>query len=189
MTVLVFLIDTLFFVLVFAALLRAWLNHARVSMVQQPGPFILALTNWLVMPMRRAMPAAVQRARWDAASLLAAILLALTQAGLLALLNSWARGGAGLGMGLTPPDWLLMAWPLLAIKILLRVALQGVLMLVLMHALLSWVQPYSPAMGWLGRLLSPLLNPVRKLVPLIGGVDLSGLVLIILLQVGLMLLG
>lgn len=44
-------------------------------------------------------------------------------------------------------------------------------------------------MGWLGRLLTPLLNPVRKLVPLVGGVDLSGLVLIILLQVGLMLVG
>lgn len=56
MSVLVFLIDTAFFVLVFAALLRVWLNGARISMVQQPGPFILALTNWLVMPMRRSMP-------------------------------------------------------------------------------------------------------------------------------------
>ena len=41
MSVLVFLIDTAFFVLVFAALLRVWLNGARISMVQQPGPFIL----------------------------------------------------------------------------------------------------------------------------------------------------
>ena len=188
MSVLVFLIDTAFFVLVFAALLRVWLNGARISMVQQPGPFILALTNWLVMPMRRSMPAVWQRARWDVASLLAATLLALTQAGLLALLSGWMHGGVGLG-GMTQPAWLMVAWPLLAIKILLRVALQGVLLLVLMHALLSWVQPYSPAMGWLGRLLTPLLNPIRKLVPLIGGVDLSGLVLIILLQVGLMLVG
>jgi YggT family protein len=44
-------------------------------------------------------------------------------------------------------------------------------------------------MGTLDRLCSPLLRPIRRVVPQIGGVDLSVLVLIVLLQIGLILLG
>lgn len=188
MSIVVFLIDTVFFVLVFAALLRAWFNAIGISMVQQPGPFIMALTDWAVMPIRQSIPKAWQRSRWDVASLLAATLLALTQAGLFVVLSSLTSQIFSQG-NLLPSAWVVAAWPLLALKLMLRAALQGVLMLVLMHALMSWVQPYSPAMGWLGRLLKPLLAPVRKMIPPIGGIDLSALVLIIVLQVGLMLVG
>lgn len=80
MSIFVFLIDTLFFVLVAAALLRAWLNMARVAMWQQPGPFVLALTDWLVKPLRRGLPGAWQRSRWDVASMVAACLLVLLHA-------------------------------------------------------------------------------------------------------------
>ena len=91
MNVLVFLLDTLFFCLISAALLRAWLNVSRISMVQQPGPFVMALTDWLVRPLRRGMPPAWQRSRWDSASLIAAALLALLQAFVWVGLGS--RGG------------------------------------------------------------------------------------------------
>jgi YggT family protein len=63
------------------------------------------------------------------------------------------------------------------------------IVLLLMYAILSWVQPGAPVMGTLDRLVAPVLRPVRKVVPLIGGVDLSVLVLILLLQVGLLALG
>jgi len=80
MQILYFLIDTVFFVLVASALLRAWLNGTRISMTQQPGVFVMAVTDWLVMPLRRMLPVAVQRSRWDVASLIAAAVLCLTQA-------------------------------------------------------------------------------------------------------------
>lgn len=176
MTVLVFLIDTLFFVLLAAALLRAWLNAARIAMWQQPGPFLLAVTDWLVKPLRRGLPGAWQRSRWDVASLLAAGILALLHASVLAGL-----GGAGqVGM------WVFL--PVLAVKILLKSALQTLLYLALAYAVLSWIQPHAPVLGWLQRLLGPLLKPIRRFVPLVGGVDLSALVFVLLLQVGLMLL-
>lgn len=185
MQIVIFLADTVFFVLVFVALLRAWLNAQRISLSGQPGTFIMAATDWLVMPLRRTMPLAWQRSRWDMASVLAAGVLVLLHSGVLLAMGYWAMGGAGVLGG--PAAWL--AWPLLAFKLLLRTVLQGLLMLVLGYAVLSWVQPHAPAYAWLHRLLLPLLAPLRRVIPLVGGVDLCALALVVLLQVGLMLLG
>jgi YggT family protein len=38
-------------------------------------------------------------------------------------------------------------------------------------------------------LVEPVLGPLRRVVPSIGGVDLSAMALLLLLQIGLMLLG
>ncbi|WP_205314182.1 YggT family protein, partial [Rheinheimera maricola] len=53
---------------------------------------------------------------------------------------------------------------------------------------LSWVQPQSPAYGVLSRLLEPVLSPFQRAIPRIGGVDLSALLLMLVLQVLLGLL-
>ena len=182
MQILFFLIDTVFFVLVASALLRAWLNGSRISLAQQPGTFVMALTDWLVMPLRRMLPVPVQRSRWDVASLSAAAVLSLVQAGvLLGLGGVLASGGLQASA--------LVMLPVMAIKLLLRTAIQGLLWLVVGYAILSWVQPYTPVQALLSRLLAPMLTPLRRWVPLVGGIDLSALVLVVLLQVALMILG
>jgi YggT family protein len=76
----------------------------------------------------------------------------------------------------------------LAFKLLLRVALQTLMILVIGFAILSWVQPGSPAYNLLGRLTEPLLAPLRRVIPSVGGIDLSAIVLILVLQIGLMVL-
>ena len=60
--------------------------------------------------------------------------------------------------------------------------------LVLLQAVLSWVNPYAPIAPALNALTRPFLEPIRRFVPLIGGVDLSPLVLILVVQVLLTLL-
>ena len=115
--------------------------------------------------------------------LLAALLLALAHALIVVLLFT---GGSADGVGGAS---MAVAVLMLALKQLLRTVLQGLLILLIGYAILSWVQPHSPVMGFLDRLCAPLLRPLRRVVPLVGGVDLSALVLIIALQVGLMLLG
>lgn len=180
MRVLFFLLETLFFFLIAAALLRAWMNHMRVQMSAQPGRFVIALSDWLVQPLRRVLPQSLAKSRVDWGSLLAAFLLAQAYAGLSMLLHGLA--------GAMPVN----AVPLLlilAVRMLLRVALQGLMFLLLVYAVLSWVQPQSPLLGTLDRLCSPLLRPLRRWLPLVGGVDLSVLVLLVLLQIGLILLG
>lgn len=182
--ILAFLLETLFFVLIGAALLRAWMNHQRINMRAQPGTFVMAVSDWLVKPLRRMLPKAVAQSRVDWASLLAAFVLALLYALLGIVLVGVLSGGL--------PDLnpvLLPALLLGALKMLLRVALQVAFIAVLAFAILSWVQPGSPLYSLLGRLTEPLLAPLRRVIPQIGGVDLSALVLLLLLQIGLMVLG
>ncbi len=183
MRVFLFLLDTLFFFLVAAALLRAWMNHQRMQMTLQPGRFVMALTNWVVQPVRRILPRSMAQARVDWGSLMAALLLAVAYGGVwLAVVTSTHPVSVS-------PLAMLLGILTMAFKLLVRTVLQGLMILLIVYAVLSWVQPHSPIMPTLDRLCSPVLRPVRRVVPTIGGVDLSVLLLIILLQVGLMLLG
>lgn len=181
MQILLFLLEVVGFLLVGAALLRAWMNSRRLRMTQQPGLFAMALTDWLVQPLRRSLPRGLSQANLDWASLLAAFLLGLVYSALWhALMGGQLPGVQSLG-------WL-VTLPLVALTFLLRTALQGLMILALAYAVLSWVQPHAPAYGSLARLVEPVLAPLRRWLPRLGGVDLSVLVLVILLQVGLMLL-
>ena len=180
-----FLLETIFFVLIAAALLRAWMNRARVNMSGQPGSLVMALTDWLVKPLRRALPKPGARSRVDWASVVAAALLSLVYALLWGALFGVLLPVAG-GLNFAPAAVLSVL--ILAIKMMVRVALQTLMILVLGYAILSWVQPGSPAYLLLARLTEPLLSPLRRVIPAIGGVDLSALVLLLLLQIGLMVL-
>jgi len=185
--ILAFLLETLFFVLIGAALLRAWMNYLRINMRAQPGYFVMAVTDWIVKPLRRVLPQAVAQSRVDWASLLAAFVLSLVYALLGALLIGVLSGELPGLPGLNP--MLLPALFFAGLKMLLRVALQAAFVAVLAFVIISWVQPGSPIYSLLGRLTEPLLAPLRRVIPALGGVDLSALVLLLLLQIGLMVLG
>ncbi len=64
-------------------------------------------------------------------------------------------------------------------------ALQILTLLVIVRAVLSWVPSVDyghPVVGLIMRLTDPVLKPVRSVLPPMGGVDLSPLVAILLLQ-------
>ncbi len=157
-------------------LLRLYMQHQRIPMSARSGNplgrFIFALTDWLVLPLRRIVPAA---GRWDLASLVGAFLLQVVQFSVLWLL---------LGM----EDNLASVLVLAAFG-LVRMAISGLTALVIVYAVLSWVQTRSYLSDLLERLVTPVLVPIRRVVPLVGGVDLSPLVLLILLQVAAIVLG
>ena len=163
-------------VLAGACLLRLYMQYQRIPMSSRSGNplgrFVFALTDWLVLPLRRVVPAA---GRWDLASLVGAFLLQLAQFALL-----WAMSGAGDG---------LFAVPILAVFGVLRMAISGMTGLVIVYAVLSWIQTQSPMADLIERLVSPPLTPIRRMVPLVGGIDLSPLVLLVLLQVASIVLG
>lgn len=182
-----FLLESLFFVLVAAALLRAWMNWLGTNMRVQPGSFVMATTDWLVKPLRRGMPARLTQSRIDWASVVAAVILALLYAVLWTILVGLLAGSL-VSIANMAPIALLGALGF-AVKMLIRVALQMLFFMVLGFAVLSWVQPASPVFHLLGRLTEPLLAPLRRVVPTVGGVDLSALVLMLILQIGLMLVG
>jgi YggT family protein len=55
--------------------------------------------------------------------------------------------------------------------------------LVFGYVIVSWVlSPYHPVRETLDRIVEPLLMPIRRLLPYIGGLDFSPFVLLILIQ-------
>jgi YggT family protein len=152
-----------------ACLLRVYMQYQRIPFGNPVGRFIFAITDWIVLPLRKVLP----KARIDVAGLVAAYLIVLVHTSLLWLLLS--RGGYG---------WV----PLSAVFALASMAIWGLIVLVVICAVLSWVRADSPAADVIDRLCAPLLRPFRRIIPLVGGVDLSPLALLVLLQIALIVL-
>ncbi len=165
-----FLLDVAVGLLGGACLLRLYMQWQRVPFGNPVGRFVFALTDWLVLPLRRVLP---PMGRLDTASLVGAFLLELVQYAVLWLL----------GMGT------LAMLPVLAIFGLARLVISGLTGLVIVYAVLSWVQSDSPLVDIIGRLCAPLLRPFRRMIPLVGGIDLSPLALLVVLQIGAIVLG
>ena len=154
-------------------LLRLAMQAQRIPFNQPLGRFVFAMTDWIVMPLRKVIP---PWSRWDLSSLMAAWLIKFLQFLLLWLL---AGGRDGLGQ-----------LPLLSLLGLLQLTVSALSALVLVYALMSWLQPGTYLFEMADRLVKPWLDPVRRMVPLIGGVDLAPLVLLLVLQLlGMLLAG
>jgi len=164
-----FLLDVVVGLLGGACLLRLYMQWQRVPFGNPVGRFVFALTDWLVLPLRRVLPRA---GRLDTASLVGAYLLELAQYGVL-----WSLGVGSLGL-----------LPVLAAFGLVRLVISGLTGLVIVYAILSWVQSDSPLVDVIGRLCAPLLRPFRRLIPLVGGIDLSPLALLVVLQIAAIML-
>ncbi len=159
-----------------ACLLRLYMQYQRIPMSARSGnplgAFVFALTDWIVLPLRRVIPAA---GRWDMASLAAVFLLQIFQFSVL-----WLMGALGGGYATIP---------ILAAFGVVRLALSGMTGLVIVYAVLSWVQTNSVLADVVERLVAPPLIPIRRVLPLVGGIDLSPLALLVLLQVAAIALG
>jgi len=177
MQALVFLLDAVigFFCTLF--LLRFMMQAMRVSFAGQLGGFVVALTNWAIKPLRRIIPGV---GGFDWASLFAALVLQLLLAGLIVGLSGRVFDLDGGSLFLTLFGY--------ALRSLLRLAVYILIGALILQAVLSWVNPYSPLAAPAHQLTRPLLDPIRRVVPLISGIDLSPLVAILLLQAVLMFL-
>lgn len=163
-----FLLDVAVGLLAGACLLRLYMQYQRIPFGNPVGRLVFALTDWLVLPLRRVLPSV---RRWDTASLAGALLLELAQYTLL-----WLMAGRAWSAGLLP---------LMAVFGLLRLTLSALMGLVIVYAILSWVRADSPIVDVIDRLCAPLLRPIRRLIPLVGGIDLSPLAFLVVLQVAL----
>jgi YggT family protein len=68
------------------------------------------------------------------------------------------------------------------VRSLLRLAVYIMIGALILQAVLSWINPYSPLAAPIYQLTRPLLDPIRRILPSISGIDLSPLVVILLLQ-------
>ena len=171
---LTYLLDTLFHVFVLAALLRFFMQVFRAPFRNPIAQFVVAITDFLVRPLRRVVPGVLGL---DFASLIAAWIAEIV----LVLLLFWIAGGAALPAGNMFP--LLVAISLLR---LLRMSIYLLMGVVLVQALMSWISPYHPMMPFFDVLTRPFLRPLRRIIPVVGGVDLTPFVLLVVCQLVLM---
>lgn len=155
-----------------ALLARVLMQWARAPFRNPLGQFIIAVTDWAVIPARRVLPATTNI---DLPSLLLAW---LTQALLQGLLLGLALASTD---ALAPTGFLTVL--LLSFLAVARSFLYLLIGVVLISALFSWVNPAAPLAPLFNLLSRPFLAPLQRFIPPLGGVDLSPMVLLLILQV------
>ena len=168
MDALVFVVDTFLSLAVYAFLLRLLLQVSRADFRNPLAQAVLRLTSWLVLPLRRLLPPV---GRVDTASVVAVLVAQLVATGAVFVLNT----------GVAMPAGMLFK---VAVLSALVAALQLYTVAILAYALLSLIAPgsYSPVSALLASLCEPLLAPLRRVLPPVGGLDFSPLVAIVALQ-------
>lgn len=168
-SILVLIIDTVAVILGGALLLRFWMQVVRVRPPNQIGQFIFKLTDWLVLPLRRMLPGA---GGYDWASFIGAVLVIV----LVTALKFALFGGLSLQFVVLASLLRLCEW-----------IAYGFIALIIVEAIFSWVNPHAPLAPFVRALNEPLLRPLRRVIPLLGGIDLSPLVALIGLRIALMI--
>ena len=163
LSILQFIVDIAAGLLGGLLLLRFWMQAIRVRPPAQIGQFTFTLTDWLVLPLRRVLPG---MGGYDWASLVGAFLVVLLASSLMLLV------GAGADVVLLGALFRFLNW-----------ILYGFMALLIIDAVFSWVNPNAPLAPFVHAMNTPILRPIRRVVPLVGGVDLSVLVALVLIQI------
>lgn len=166
-----FLLRTVFDLMACAFFMRFWMQWARVPFRNPFAQFLIKVTDFAVRPTRRVVPGLFGL---DLASLLLFYLAEL----LMVLSIHWVLGYPFTlaGTGVIP------GFLLLALASTLRLGLYVVIGFILLQALLSWINPFSPVAPVFYAMARPVLAPFQKLIPPIGGVDLTPLAALIVIQ-------
>ena len=166
MQAVLFLIDTAFSLYLMVMILRLWLQLVRADFYNPFSQFVVKATNPLVLPLRRVIPSI---GRLDTASLVLAYSIMLVKLLVLQLIQS--------GQVLLVPSLVL------SVIFLIKEILTLLFWILVIRALLSWFsQGRSPVEHVMHQLTEPLLRPVRNILPPLGGLDLSVLVVLVGLQ-------
>ncbi|WP_324779413.1 YggT family protein [Thiobacillus sedimenti] len=173
---LIFLIQTLGNLFAVAVLLRFLMQLFRVPFRNPFAQFVVAVTDFAVRPLRRVVPGFFGL-DWACVVLAWLVEFAVVTA------SYWLDGFPfALAGG--------KVWPVmlgLAVVRLISLAVYMVIGLTLVRAVLSWVHSNTPLTPVVYELTEPFLRPLRRIVPMVGQVDLTPLVLFILCQLVLML--
>jgi YggT family protein len=170
----VFLINLVFGLYLAAVMLRFLLQTIRADFYNPICQFLITVTNPALKPLRRWIPG-YRGIDWP--SILLMILLQLLEVCLVALLIS----------GHIPSP---ISMPVIIASKLLGLLIWVYIIIIIIQAVISWIQPgsYSPFTVLLYQLSDPLVRPVRRYIPVTGGIDWSPFIVLISLNLALILL-
>lgn len=153
---------------------RFLLQLVQADFYNPISQFIVRASAPVLNPLRQIMP---KNRHWDFAALLAIFLLQLLSITIMALINS---------QGTLPPLLLVLS----AVFQLMYLATEFYFWLLIVSVVMSWLSPgYSPFGALVNQLAEPMLAPFRRLLPAMGGLDLSPIVAFLAIKVVQILLG
>lgn len=157
---LIYIIQTLGSLYLLIVLLRFILQLVRADFYNPLSQFIVKATQPLLTPLRRIIPGF---AGLDLASLVLAILVQLLLMVVTLTLMGYNVGGFILQ---------LLVWSMIGVTSLF---LKVFFFALIISVILSWVAPgsYNPGAQLVNQICEPLLAPFRKLLPNLGGLDIS----------------
>ncbi|WP_445673955.1 YggT family protein [Pseudomonas aeruginosa] len=159
-TAAIYILQTLGSLYLLIVLLRFILQLVRADFYNPLSQFIVRATKPLLNPLRRIIPGFDGI---DLASLVLAILIQLVLMILILMLMGYGVGGFIMQ---------LLIWSIIAVTSLF---LKVFFFALIISVILSWVAPgsYNPGAQLVNQICEPLLMPFRKLLPNLGGLDLS----------------
>lgn len=162
----VFLLDTVFSIYLMVVLLRFWLQWTKADFYNPLSQFCVKLTHPILTPLRRVIPGF---RGIDFASLLLAYVVAVLKFVTFMSLGILKINVTGL--------------LLLSFLVVLKQAGSLLFWVLIARAILSWISQGRSSVEYvLFQLTEPLLSPIRRFLPSLGGLDLSVLVLFLILQ-------
>ena len=182
---LMLVINTLFDLYILLVLLRFLLQTLRADFYNPVSQFIVKLTTPPLRVLRRFIPSVAGQ---DAASIVFCLLLIYAKFVLMRLLEIPAVniGSIMAPIGAVSYGGLLVY----CIADLIALTLTVFLVAVFIQVVISWVSPgqYNPVIGLVSKIAEPVLKPIRKFIPSMGGFDLSPIFAILFLSVVKMLI-
>ena len=167
MEAIIYLLRFAFDALLTILIMRVWLQLVKADFYNPLSQFIVKVSNPLVIPLRRVIPGF---GGIDLATVLLAFVVATGKFISITLISG---GELQLAISLY-----------IGLIILLKQVGFLIFIIMLVMALMSWVvQGYNPTQMIFHQLTEPFLSPIRKIVPSIGGLDLSVLIAFLLLNV------
>ena len=175
--ILQYLLEAFFGFFVFLLLLRFLMQQVKAPFQNPIGQFVCALTDWIVVPLRRVIPPLY---RIDLATILSALLIETVLLFLLYLVRSSSLAGISGSI-------ILFLFAVAVIK-LIQYFIYLIVIAVLVSVIISWVNPHAPMAPIFYNLTRPFMRPFQRLVPPIGGFDLSPIFVVVVAQVLLIIL-
>ena len=181
---LMLIISTLFDLYILLVLLRFLLQMLRADFYNPVSQFIVRMTTPPLKYLRRVIPSVSGQ---DTASIVLCLLLIYAKFLLMRALSIPAVyiGGQTARLDVSYAGLLIYS-----VADLLALVLTVFLVAVIIRVVLSWISPgqYNPVIGLVDRIASPVLRPIRRVLPSMGGLDLSPLFATLALLVAKMLI-
>jgi YggT family protein len=160
-----FIVGLLFDFYITILMIRLMLALVHADYYHPITQFVIKLTNPIVKPLKRILP---DIRGFEISTLLVMLIVSALKFFIIIMASFGVPNIIGLFI--------------LAFAELLNLFFQTLTIVVILQALISWINPHSPLYPMLYKMTSPLMRPIQRMIPPISGIDISPIFVVIIFQ-------